>query len=194
MPPAGVAQLAAQLSCKQQVGGSSPPASSQRRRSETSLVCIACLAVIPGHSSGARRNDRGRGASVVRKRRDGLQVQVIAGRRTGADQVGTSLKWATAKIERTSSPANSDHASDRERAVEHGSDFNDPPPFRLNSQAPCQRRGLALLAEPGSVNIGTPSARQQTSVGRVLLLSCWGVFSFVRSATLGRSVAWDCRD
>jgi hypothetical protein len=34
------------LSCKQQVGGSSPPASSQHRRSQACSTCFACPAVI----------------------------------------------------------------------------------------------------------------------------------------------------
>jgi single-strand DNA-binding protein len=46
-----------------------------------------------------------------------------------ADEVGASLKWATAKVERTSQRGNGDRNSGRERAAERGADFNDPPPF-----------------------------------------------------------------
>ena len=47
-----------------------------------------------------------------------------------ADEVGASLKWATAKVERTSQRDNGDrHQEGRERAAERGGDFNDAPPF-----------------------------------------------------------------
>jgi single-strand DNA-binding protein len=46
-----------------------------------------------------------------------------------ADEVGASLKFATAKVERASSRGTSDRANGRERAAERGGDFNDPPPF-----------------------------------------------------------------
>jgi single-strand DNA-binding protein len=45
-----------------------------------------------------------------------------------ADEVGASLKWATAKVERSSQRGNSDRSQGRELAVERGGDFNDPPP------------------------------------------------------------------
>jgi single-strand DNA-binding protein len=45
-----------------------------------------------------------------------------------ADEVGASLKWATAKVERTSERATDDRAHGRERQAERG-DFNDPAPF-----------------------------------------------------------------
>ena len=45
-----------------------------------------------------------------------------------ADEVGASLKWATAKVERVSQRGNGDRAQDRERHAERG-DFNDQPPF-----------------------------------------------------------------
>jgi hypothetical protein len=38
---------------------------------------------------------------------------------------GASLKWATAKVERTSQRGNGDR---RERQAERGGDFNDAPP------------------------------------------------------------------
>jgi single-strand DNA-binding protein len=44
-----------------------------------------------------------------------------------ADEVGASLKWATAKVERASSRG-TDRANGRERQAERGGDFNDPPP------------------------------------------------------------------
>jgi len=46
-----------------------------------------------------------------------------------ADEVGASLKWATAKVERAPSRANDDRAPARERQAERGSDFSDAPPF-----------------------------------------------------------------
>jgi hypothetical protein len=46
-----------------------------------------------------------------------------------ADEVGASLKWATAKVERTSQRGNGERAHGREGQAERG-DFNDqPPPF-----------------------------------------------------------------
>jgi single-strand DNA-binding protein len=46
-----------------------------------------------------------------------------------ADEVGASLKWATAKVERTSQRGNSTRSQGRERQAERGGDFNDPAPF-----------------------------------------------------------------
>jgi single-strand DNA-binding protein len=46
-----------------------------------------------------------------------------------ADEVGASLKWATAKVERASQRGNGDRAQARERQAERGGDFNDAPPF-----------------------------------------------------------------
>jgi single-strand DNA-binding protein len=45
-----------------------------------------------------------------------------------ADEVGASLKFATAKVERASSRSG-DRTQGRERQAERGGDFNDPPPF-----------------------------------------------------------------
>ena len=45
-----------------------------------------------------------------------------------ADEVGASLKWATAKVERASQCGNGDRSSGRERQGERGGDFNDAPP------------------------------------------------------------------
>ena len=45
-----------------------------------------------------------------------------------ADEVGASLKWATAKVERTSQRGNGERSSGRDRQAERGSDFNDQPP------------------------------------------------------------------
>jgi len=42
-----------------------------------------------------------------------------------ADEVGASLKWATAKVERTSQRGNGDRTQARERQAERGGDFND---------------------------------------------------------------------
>jgi single-strand DNA-binding protein len=46
-----------------------------------------------------------------------------------ADEVGASLKFATAKVERASERATSDRTQGRERQAERGGDFNDQPPF-----------------------------------------------------------------
>ena len=46
-----------------------------------------------------------------------------------ADEVGASLKWATAKVERTSQRGNGERSSGRERQAERGGDFSEPPPF-----------------------------------------------------------------
>jgi hypothetical protein len=46
-----------------------------------------------------------------------------------ADEVGASLKWATAKVERSSQRGNGNRAEGRERQAERGGDFNDPAPF-----------------------------------------------------------------
>ena len=45
-----------------------------------------------------------------------------------ADEVGASLKWATAKVERSSQRGNGDRAQGRERQAERGGDFSDAPP------------------------------------------------------------------
>jgi single-strand DNA-binding protein len=46
-----------------------------------------------------------------------------------ADEVGASLKWATAKVERSSKSGNGERSPGRERQAERGGDFNDAPPF-----------------------------------------------------------------
>ena len=46
-----------------------------------------------------------------------------------ADEVGASLKWATAKVERISQRGNGQRGQGQERAAERGGDFNDAPPF-----------------------------------------------------------------
>jgi single-strand DNA-binding protein len=46
-----------------------------------------------------------------------------------ADEVGASLKWATAKVERSGERVTSDRTQGRERAAERGGDFNDAAPF-----------------------------------------------------------------
>jgi single-strand DNA-binding protein len=45
-----------------------------------------------------------------------------------ADEVGASLKWATAKVERSSQRGNGERTPGRKRQAERGGDFNDPPP------------------------------------------------------------------
>jgi hypothetical protein len=46
-----------------------------------------------------------------------------------ADEVGASLKFATAKVERASERGQSDRTEARERQAERSGDFNDQPPF-----------------------------------------------------------------
>jgi single-strand DNA-binding protein len=46
-----------------------------------------------------------------------------------ADEVGASLKWATAKVEPTSQRGNGDRHQGRERQAERGGDVTDGPPF-----------------------------------------------------------------
>jgi single-strand DNA-binding protein len=46
-----------------------------------------------------------------------------------ADEVGASLKWATAKVERSSQRGSGQRDQGRERQAERSGDFNDQPPF-----------------------------------------------------------------
>jgi hypothetical protein len=46
-----------------------------------------------------------------------------------ADEVGASLKFATAKVERATERSQSDRSEGRERQAERGSGFYDGPPF-----------------------------------------------------------------
>jgi single-strand DNA-binding protein len=46
-----------------------------------------------------------------------------------ADEVGASLKWATAKVERATERAPGDRVQGRERQAERGGDFSEAPPF-----------------------------------------------------------------
>jgi hypothetical protein len=46
-----------------------------------------------------------------------------------ADEVDASLKWATAKAERSSQRGNGDRAQGRERQAERSGDFSEPPSF-----------------------------------------------------------------
>jgi single-strand DNA-binding protein len=46
-----------------------------------------------------------------------------------ADEVGASLKWATAKVERTSQPGNGECTQGREWQADRVGDFTDQPPF-----------------------------------------------------------------
>ena len=45
-----------------------------------------------------------------------------------ADEVGASLKFATAKVERAPERATSDRSQGRERQAERGGEFTEPPP------------------------------------------------------------------
>jgi hypothetical protein len=58
-------------------------------------------------------------------------VTVSAGATLSALRIiltGASLKWATARVERTSQRGNGDRTQSRERQAERDSDFNDDPP------------------------------------------------------------------
>ena len=46
-----------------------------------------------------------------------------------ADEVGASLKFATAKVERASQRGNGERNAGKERAAERGGDFSDTLPF-----------------------------------------------------------------
>jgi single-strand DNA-binding protein len=46
-----------------------------------------------------------------------------------ADEVGSSLKFATAKVERSIDRGHSERGQARERQAERGGDFDDAPPF-----------------------------------------------------------------
>jgi hypothetical protein len=46
-----------------------------------------------------------------------------------ADEVGASLKFATAKVERATERGPSDRSQARERPAERGGEVNDQPPF-----------------------------------------------------------------
>jgi single-strand DNA-binding protein len=46
-----------------------------------------------------------------------------------ADEVGASLKFATAKVERAPSRGNDERNQGQQRQAERGGDFNDAPPF-----------------------------------------------------------------
>jgi hypothetical protein len=61
-------------------------------------------------------------ARGTRNRRSGPVTEIEA------DEVGASLKWATAKVERSSQRGNGERSQARERQAERGGDFNDAPP------------------------------------------------------------------
>jgi hypothetical protein len=46
-----------------------------------------------------------------------------------ADEVGASLKWATAKVERTSQRSDGDRTQGESGRPNAAGDFNDAPPF-----------------------------------------------------------------
>ena len=46
-----------------------------------------------------------------------------------ADEVGASLKFAAAKVERATERATGDRSQERERQAERGGEFSDQPPF-----------------------------------------------------------------
>ena len=73
-----------------------------------------------------------------------------------ADEVGASLKFATAKVERATERSHSDRIQSRERQAERG-DINDPPPFDLEpTLAIGERPG------PGLTDLGLPRLDMST--------------------------------
>jgi Single-strand binding protein family len=86
-------------------------------------------------------------------------------------EVGASLKWATAKVERSSQRGNGERTQGRERAAERGGDFNDQPPLAVLFWRPRVSWGRWTLGEqkrisshlnpnqgspPGPVSPGSP--------------------------------------
>ena len=65
-----------------------------------------------------------------------------------ADEVGASLKWATAKVERASQRGNGDRTQGRERQAERGGDFNDAAAIlsSADAAAPPGQPGAPLVA------------------------------------------------
>ena len=67
-----------------------------------------------------------------------------------ADEVGATLKWATAKVERSSQRGNGDRDQGRERQAERGGDFDDPAAVLawlvVSPRAPGAPRGPTLAA------------------------------------------------
>jgi len=82
----------------------------------------------PGRVPGQRRPGSGHRAAAAAQLGDpeGDQRSVTE---IEADEVGASLKWATAKVERASHRGNDDRAQGRERQAEGGGEFTDAPPF-----------------------------------------------------------------
>ena len=90
-----------------------------------------------------------------------------------ADEIGASLKWATAKVERSSQRGNGQRDQSREWAAERGGDRHDAPPFEQPFdavRAPRQRPGGTAYSTPageqGSVRSPAPLPRMLSSPGR----------------------------
>jgi single-strand DNA-binding protein len=66
-----------------------------------------------------------------------------------ADEVGASLKWSTAKVERVSQRGNGDRTQGRERQAERGGDFNDQPPSSGPSSGALGSDGMWTKVGPG---------------------------------------------
>jgi single-strand DNA-binding protein len=66
-----------------------------------------------------------------------------------ADEVGASLKWSTAKVERVSQRGNGDRTQGRERQAERGGDFNDQPPSSGPSSGALGSDGMWTKGGPG---------------------------------------------
>src|SRR4029434_6336007 len=85
-----------------------------------------------------------------------------------ADEVGASLKWATAKAERSSERGNGERRSGHQRQAERG-DFNNQPPFSLAdplTSGPGSSRGPTLAAVGAA---GAGSGRRWPLVSRTSL-------------------------
>jgi single-stranded DNA-binding protein len=94
-----------------------------------------------------------------------------------ADEVGASLKWATAKVERTSQRGNGERSSVRERQAERG-DFNDAPAVLSNSSS------SVLGSGPRALDFGSNSADEADGATSSLSGFCTpGRFHRISSAT-----------
>jgi single-strand DNA-binding protein len=81
-----------------------------------------------------------------------------------ADEVGASLKWATAKVERTSERGNGDRTQGRERQAERSGGFNDAPPseHQPTPRRPRANRGRRAVDGREMADAGAPWPRRYT--------------------------------
>jgi single-strand DNA-binding protein len=106
-----------------------------------------------------------------------------------ADEVGASLKFATAKVERATERSHSDRTQGRERQAERGGDFNDQPPFEEASWLSAPRgfspgRRLTERFASSTRTIGVALTR----IVPATILGAWpnGFASCIRRGTTSR--------